>query len=480
MSPSLLEQAVPYRLMPRQHPLVAQSLMQKDLLFDLVKRYGSPLNIIYPQIFRQKYQLFKETLASEHLQHRLYVTCKPNRSDALLREAARANAYVDVSSLGELLAAREAGIPADHISATGPKNKAYLNAILDQKTLSSVDNWAELDYLETHATAPQEILIRLSAPQTGGAVQDDTFGFHIDDVPALLTTLKHSKQLIFVGFACHYSGSFDKTRFRHIDQALKATLHAFDQGLSPRALNIGGGYQVGYVKSNQDWQNFMTALKRAVLGEAPPVTWDNAGMGLRLQNGNLTGSASFMDHYQSTPGEIHLEQILAHEFECLDQASLLNFMRDSGLELYVEPGRALMDQAGITLAEVTFTKKSAQGNLLVNLDMNHSNLNAHAFKYMAEPILLHQRQDLPANKEGVFYYGSLCFASDLITFQKTYPDHLPESGDLAAFINTAGYRMDFAESTMLRHPTADKICLLCDEGIWTALPDESYLHETAK
>jgi hypothetical protein len=86
--------------------------------------------------------------------------------------------------------------------------------------------------------------------------------------------------------------------------------------------------------------------------------------------------------------------------------------------------------------------------------MHHANLNAHAFKYMAEPILLHRKGNLPLNTEGVLYYGALCFASDLITFHKTYPDHMPQAEDVVAFVNTAGYRMDFAESEMLRHPNA--------------------------
>lgn len=471
------DDTVPYRLRPRMHKMVAEALENKTLLFDLVERFGSPLNVIFPQIFHQKYRLFDEMLSGEHLNYRLYYTCKPNRSDALLAEAASLGAYVDISSLGELRAALDAGVEPSKISATGPKNKSYMDAVLAHKILCVVDNWFEFDYITENSQDGVSLMIRLSSPQQGGPAQDDSFGFHFNDVPKLIEAIKKRDISEFHGFACHYSGAFDKTRFRHIDLVLKASLMAIDNGLMPMAINIGGGYQVGYVQSNQDWQDFTTTLKKAVIGDHIPVTWDNAGMGFRLQNGNLTGSANFIDHYQSRTGENHLEKILYETFEALDGVSLLDFIRDSGIALYVEPGRSLMDQCGMTLAHVNFVKKSAQGHDLVNLDMHHANLNAHAFKFMAEPVTLHRRDNLPDNNEGVFYYGSLCFSSDLITFHKTYPDHIPESGDLVCFVNTAGYRMDFTESEMLRHPNAKKICLTKIDDIWSCVTDNSYKKE---
>jgi diaminopimelate decarboxylase len=474
------QQDVPYRLQPKTHSLVKKALNQKDKIFDLMQQYGSPLNILFPQIFREKYELFDELLAGEHLNYRLYYTCKPNRSNALLREAASLGSYVDVSSLGEFQAAIDAGVPAQKLSATGPKNKAYMNAVIVGQSLCVIDNWFELNYLKENAQSSQPIMLRLSSPQDGGPSQDDTFGFHFDEIENLISEIEQFNQFDFHGFACHYSGAFDNVRFRHIEMVLKATLKSIDHGLTPQAINIGGGYQVGYAQSGNDWKNFITSLKQAVIGEGEPITWDNAGMGFRLQNGDLSGSANFMDHYQSITGDNHLEKILYTSFDAIDGVPLLDFIRDSGLALYVEPGRSLMDQCGVTLAEVNFIKKSAKGHWLANLDMHHANLNAHAFKYMVEPVVLNRQDNPTKNKEGVLYYGSLCFASDLITFHKTFPDHMPQSGDVIAFLNTAGYRMDFAESEMLRHPNAQKICLMHDNDQWTHTPDNDYKGEAAK
>jgi diaminopimelate decarboxylase len=470
------QQNVPYRLRPKMHNLVREALAQKELMFDLMEKYGSPLNLVFPQIFHEKYELFDQMLSGEHLNYRLYYTCKPNRSNGLLAEAASMNAHVDVSSLGEFQAALEAGIDPAKISATGPKNKAYMDIVLEHQSLCVIDNLNELSYIAAKAQKGQPCMLRLSVPQTTELVPDDTFGVSYADLDSVIDILLARPELDFHGFATHYNyTSYEgDTTFHHIEQVVRATLEAFEKGLQPKAINIGGGYLIGYVECNREWNAFLNTIKLAIRGETAPVTWDNAGMGYRIQNNTVIGSPGFLNHYQSITAENHLEKILYNPLKCLDGVSLLDFIRDSGLSLYMEPGRALMDQAGVTLANVNFTKKSSKDNLLINLDMHYGNLNAHTFKFMAEPVLIHRNENLPVNEEGVFYYGSLCFASDLITFHKTFPDHLPEIGDIAAFINTAAYRMDFTESEMLRHPNAQKICLTQENGQWVTCEDNDY------
>lgn len=466
-------QSVPYRLHPKMHQMVKDALDQKEMIFSLMEKYGSPLNLIFPQIFHEKYELFDEMLKGEHLNYRLYYTCKPNRSNALLREAASLDAFVDVSSLGEFQAALEAGIEPAKISATGPKNKAYMDIILQHQSMCVIDNWHEMEYVANHAKQNQSIMVRLSKPLINSAVSDDTFGLPYDDLDQIIKKIKDTSLLDFHGFAVHYNYRTE-LNIAHIETVVSATLQAFENGLCPKAINIGGGYLVRYVECKEDWNDFINHIKGALKGDNEPVTWDGNGMGFRLQNGIVIGTEGFMNHCEPVTCENHLEKILYTKLDCLDSTSLLDFIRDSGLAVYVEPGRSLMDQCGVTLSNVEFTKKSSKGNLLVNLDMHYANLNAHTFKYMAEPVLIHRNDKLPINNEGVYYYGSLCFASDLITFHKTFPDHLPESGDIAAFINTAAYRMDFTESEMLRHPNAEKICLTRHNCEWTCTADSDY------
>ena len=467
---------VPYRLRPKMHRLVRHALSQKDYLFALMAKYGSPLNLMFPQIFREKYELFDQMLKGEHLDYRLYYTCKPNRSNALLREAALLGSYVDVSSLGEFQAALDAGVEPTKISATGPKNKSYMDIVLKHQSLCVIDNWHEFDYIKTHGAKKQPIMVRMSVPQTTELIPDDTFGLPYDDIDQIIDYVRENENLDFHGFATHYNYTSytDGATFHHIEQVVNSTLLAFEKGIMPKAINIGGGYLTGYVECGREWNAFLDHIKQSISGETKPVTWDNAGMGFRMQNNAVIGMPSFADHHQAITAENHLEKILYNPVQCLDGAPLIDFIRDSGLSLYMEPGRALMDQCGVTLANVEFLKTSSKGNVLVNLDMHYGNLNAHTFKYMAEPVLIHQDDNLEPNTEGVYYYGSLCFASDMITFHKTFPDHLPQNGDIAAFVNTAAYRMDFTESEMLRHPNAPKICMIQEGEAWHIVNDNDY------
>jgi diaminopimelate decarboxylase len=239
-------------------------------------------------------------------------TCKPNRSNALLIEAASLGAYVDVSSHGEFQAALDAGVNPEKISATGPKNKNYMDIILQHQSMCVVDNWNEFHYITNNVKENQPIMVRLSVPQTTELIPDDTFGLPYEDLEKIIQLISDSSNLIFHGFATHYNyTSYEgDTTFHHIEQVVRATLAAFEKGVAPKAINIGGGYLIGYVECNREWNNFLNTIKQSISGETKPVTWDNAGMGFRVQNNAVIGSPSFLNHYQSITAENHLEKIL--------------------------------------------------------------------------------------------------------------------------------------------------------------------------
>ena len=48
----------------------------------------------------------------------------------------------------------------------------------------------------------------------------------------------------------------------------------------------------------------------------------------------------------------------------------------------------------------------------------------------------------------------------MITYNKTFPDHIPQEGDLVIFVNTAPYIMDFVESKTLHQNIAKKIAVV--------------------
>lgn len=451
----------PYRLEPVLHPQVADFLAQEDLMFKTLEGSVAPINFIFPQIFAENYAAFTAALDSQQLQHRVYYTCKPCRAEAFLRVCAQQGAYVDVSSLGELESCLALGIAGEKLSATGPKNEAYLHKAVATGCLIVADSMHELSRLEKerHDT---RVMLRLSNPSV-----NDVFGFSAAEAVQAFGIFKRQKHLHLEGMACHYSGVDENVRLQCIEQAITLTLQAFDAGLAPCAINIGGGYKVNHLKCGKDWGAFKTALKQAVMEEQESISWNNTGLGIKRAAGGTSGQFDFVEHHEALCKEDHLMHIINQPLKALDGVSLADFMRDAMLKLYIEPGRALVDQAGITAAQVNFTRRSSAGDMLVNLKMNHSNLNAHQFKYMAAPTLISKRKIPNAAMEGVLYYGALCFVGDFIQFHKTFPPYMPQEGDVVVFTNTAAYRMDFAESEILGHQTAGKrVVKQTPNGTW--------------
>ena len=151
--------------------------------------------------------------------------------------------------------------------------------------------------------------------------------------------------------------------------------------------------------------------------------------------------------------------------------------RDSLLELYIEPGRGMLDQCGITVGRVAFIKESTWGELLVGLEMNRSNNHAQNLKQLCDPVIIPRdpARNKPNNR-GVYYTGNLCVSYDILQYNKTCPDIVPERGDLVVFSNTAHYMMDFVESETLMQPLAQKVAVWPDRtGVFRWAQDSRYL-----
>jgi diaminopimelate decarboxylase len=73
------------------------------------------------------------------------------------------------------------------------------------------------------------------------------------------------------------------------------------------------------------------------------------------------------------------------------------------------------------------------------------------------------------------YVGNLCLSHDMIQYHKTFPEFIPESGDVVAFINTAAYQMDFSETPVLRQRIAEKVAVVeTGDGVFRWFKDELY------
>lgn len=472
----------PLKLTAAIDPMVERCLQQPDFLFGLTEAFGTPLNLVFPDIVAANLARFHQVYERLNLRGRIYATHKPNKSSAIIRRLALTGAGVDIASERELEHVLTCGFSGDRIEATGPKNLDLLTLCLQHGVTINVDNFTELQQITTlwrqlALVRPAPVMVRLCgfcSNRLKFAPQDATLGVQMADFPALLDFLTgHQDALDFRGFSYHYSGASENERLAAMDAVLDATRQAMTAGLNPRGVDFGGGYKVNYLASQLQWEKYKSALRDSVVGDHPSLTWNDSGLGYRNDNGRLHGAPAFIEHYTEKAGADELYDLLMKPLPGFKE-SAATIIRDLMLELYIEPGRALHDQAGITVTRVNFVKTSPAGATLVGLDMNRTNLNAAEMKLMSDPVIIRKSPAQRSAEQGVYYLGNLCLPFDLITYHKSFPDALPEPGDLVAFINTGAYLMDFAEAAVLQQRVAEKVALTEDGNAFRFARDSAY------
>jgi diaminopimelate decarboxylase len=436
--------------------------------------------VVFPEVVLQNRASFSAELSSRGIAGQVLYTSKPNRSSAILAALAESGAPVDVSSAGALRHTLSQGVPGHRIQASGPKNLDYAYLALAHGVTVSVDSISELEMIEDLVRSdtslpPAQLLLRLSgftSERVRFPSSDTPFGIRLDDVDTVLERFdRFGDRATFLGTHFHLLGGEREERLVAFENSLDTIRRAYRLGLRPRILNIGGGFKIRYAEHNEEWLNFQSYLRASLLGKVEPITWDGTGLGLRLEQGRVVGNLTVGDHYPTAVGAQEFGAFLDTRSPYFDHCPVGELVRDMMLELRVEPGRALLDQAGFTVTEVVAVKESAAGTPLLMVSMNHTNLLSREQKLLTQPVFI-PRSPREKSTASYFIFGNLCIASDLIQYQKVYPGFSLGRGDLVAFINTAAYHMDFAESEILHQHVARKVAAFERQGDFISLDDD--------
>ena len=468
------------KLTPKHHVQTERLLSQPEFVRGLITGLGSPLNILFPTQVQQSVRSFQEVFQRAGVQGKIYATHKPNKSQAIVQELARTNACIDVSSYGELVSALQAGFTGGHIGATGIKSDCFLRLALQHSIVIAVDSLSELKRVtELAASYTQEkvsILIRIcdfSSTHTSIHWKDTRFGIRVKDFDEVIRWCVDHPVLNLKGVSFHLSEATQSEKVIAIENGMQCLIRAQSHGLSPNILNIGGGFRVSYLESASEWEAYNTAIKQSVLEGNNHLTWDKSGLGYRNECGVLRGASVFAESYLAIAGAQELEKLLNAPLPAYANTLFKQAVNDFLLELWIEPGRSVLDQVGLTAATVLGVKESAHGEMIVTLDMNRSNLNSNDLSILMDPTILYQNKSAESKEYGIFFGGNLC-ASDFLTRHKTFVDQLPEPGDVVVFHNTAGYLMDFAETHTHLHRVARKIALQEKGEFFTWSLDDVY------
>lgn len=447
-----------------RHPLAALFLADAASVGEAIERFGSPLHVLFPQVMAENATALAGVLRRHGVPYDIFYAHKVNASAALLAEACAAGLGADVASAAELDRALAAGFAPDRIEATGPKSPAFIERIAALGVTVNADDPWELDRLAAVAPAGSAVpvLLRLSG-FASPAVPQSRFGIDLADADSALETVRRAPGLDLRGVAFHLDTADPVARVDALTESMAVVAAAHRKGLRPSVIDIGGGFRQRFVEDPEPFQRYSQALS-AGPGE---LVWPGHDLGLR-RAGAVGGAPATHKYGNDRPATDVLERFLAAEIERRPVAEVL---RECMLTLWIEPGKALVDHAGLTLASVLYRKRAA-GRDLVVLDVSRNQVTPADQEVLLDPVLVDGHGEPPA--EGVFLAGRLCLESDLVSRRKVFLDSEPGSGDVLAFVNTAAYQMDLSASSAGGHPPPPKVAAVWDGERFAFIADDHH------
>lgn len=471
-----------FKFTPKLNQETRDIIENKEKLKELANCYGSPLNILFPNVMDKNISNFKETLKKHHLSGKIYYAHKCNKSNSFLKQALQNQINVDVASLEELKSALSNGFTGDKIEATGPKNDDFIILGIRHNIIFNVDNLEEIKKINYFKEKIQtknkiRILLRLNgfkSEETKILNRNSRFGTQKSQVNKLIEyAQENDKNLEIIGISFHLDTVNVKEKILAIENCIEIFEEMFEKGVNPYVLDIGGGFKVNYIESQEEWDNSISELKEAILSGNNDLTWNNTSFGLRVEKGVLRGILNIHDYYNEITGNQLLDEILSSRLTKFQNREIGEILSENMIELYIEPGCSLLDGAGINIAKVNFVKENENGDYLVGLDMKRSDLLIGEQEMFVDPILISDSKE-ESNGKGVFFIGNLCMENDIIFKRKIFTEKIPQSGDLVVFVNTAGYFMDFEQSHTIKQKIATKIIVTFENEKINLYMDEHY------
>ncbi|WP_225731663.1 MULTISPECIES: diaminopimelate decarboxylase [unclassified Nocardia] len=312
---------------------------------------------------------------------------------------------VDVCSAGELAIALAAGVDPQRIVMHG-NGKSFDELEIAVKAGVGrivVDSLTEITLLSALATKPQKVLLRLSPgidvhghPAVKTGVLDQKFGFPIgsDTAAEAVERVLRQSNLRLVGFHCHLGSQIHDPD--HYGEAVRRMVAEMahvrqDHGVILTELDLGGGHAVAYRAGDAEM--------------------------------NLSELADIID-------------------DALDAACARHHFPRPAIAM--EPGRAIVARAGVTLYRVLSIKHVADGHSYVTVDGGMGD-NARVALYGARYHVVVANRHPCGPQMTATVAGRYCEAGDVLAVDVQLPADL-RPGEVLAMPCTGAYHHSLASA----------------------------------
>lgn len=381
---------------------------------DLAKEFGTPLYIVDEALVRQRAREYVEAFRQTGLRFQVAYASKAFCVMAMCRVAEEEGMSLDVVSDGELYTALQAGFPPERIHFHG-NNKTPQEIEMALKANIGcfvVDNFVEMHMLNAIAAEQGKtvnVLLRVTPgveahthDYISTGQQDSKFGFDIGNGTAFkaVETAIAQPQLKLLGVHSHIGSQiFEVEGFRMAVEKVAAFSIDVRSKLNVTfsVINLGGGFGIRYVE-----------------GDAP------------LPVGTYVKA---------------ITDAIISEFSAADYPLP---------EIWVEPGRSIVGDAGTTLYTIGTSKDIPGVRKYVAVDGGMTdNPRPALYESKYEAVLANRADEEPS--ELVSIAGKCCESGDMLIWDLKLP--ASQSGDLLAVFCTGAYNYAMASNyNRIRRP----------------------------
>jgi len=374
---------------------------------DLAKRFGTPLYVYDVELIRNRAKSFLKAFRTMGVEGQVSYASKAFSSIAILQLVHQEGLGIDVVSGGELYTAMKAGFPPEKIHFHGNnKSPEEIRMALDyQIGCFVVDNFYELELLHRlceERSRKVNIQIRISPgieAHTHHYIitgqEDSKFGFDLGSGQAE-EALKRALSLPLYnvqGFHFHIGSQiFDTKAYRLAVKKIYQHLALWKEkyAYEPAVLNLGGGFGIRYTRD---------------------------------------------DH--PLPVEKYVEAIVGEVKKEVEERGL------SFPKIWLEPGRSIVGDAGVTLYSVGSMKEVPNIRRYVAVDGGMSD-NIRPALYEAKYEAVVANRVLEPRDRVVSIAGKCCESGDMLIWDLPVPDL--QSGDILAVFSTGAYGYSMASN----------------------------------
>ncbi len=373
----------------------------------LQEKYGTPLYVYDVALIKERAYEFVQAFKKRGIQAQVAYASKAFSCVAMVQLAKELQLSLDVVSGGELHTALVAGFPVEKIHFHG-NNKSFLE--IDMAVEAGigcfvVDNFFEIELLKEAAQKHNKtvsVLLRITPgveahthEYISTGQEDSKFGFDLitGQAEEAIQMVSDDDAFKLLGLHCHIGSQiFETTGFTLAVEKIFSYLAEWKTKLNyaPKVLNLGGGFGIRYIE-----------------GDTPlPVS----------------------QYVDATIDAVEIQsEKLGIEIP----------------EIWIEPGRSLVGDAGTTLYTIGSEKEIPEVRHYLSVDGGMTdNLRPALYQAQYEAVIANRSNE--KNQETYSIAGKCCESGDMLIWDIALPFAKP--GDILAVFCTGAYGYSMANN----------------------------------